>query len=155
MRDYTPLRELIATRETVHLKSSTVAEMLDELEALRAATAPAKMKRNDYPAPFEEVWQAYPTRSGANKRATFQQWSARIKAGRTAEDMLAGTRAYAAYIQATGQTIKLPETFFGQCEHFDSDWTPPGLRPVPSLGKAGAATAQNAARWLEEHGNAA
>lgn len=31
----------------------------------------------------------------------------------------------------------------------------PGLRTVPSLGKAGTATAQNAARWLEEHGNAA
>ncbi|MBD8531546.1 MULTISPECIES: hypothetical protein [unclassified Massilia] len=29
------------------------------------------------------------------------------------------------------------------------------LRTVPALGKAGAATAQNAARWLEEHGNAA
>lgn len=33
--------------------------------------------------------------------------------------------------------------------------TTPGLRTVPALGKAGNATAQNAARWLEEHGNAA
>lgn len=155
MRDYSPLRELIATRETVHLKSSTVAEMLDELDALRAATAPAKMKRNDYPEPFEEAWKAYPTRPGANKRATFKAWSARIKAGITAEAMLSGARAYAAFIQATGQHLKLPETFFGPDEHFNSDWTPPGLRPVPNLGKAGAATAQNAARWLEEHGNAA
>lgn len=32
--------------------------------------------------------------------------------------------------------------------------TTPGLRTVPTLGKAGAATAQNAARWLEEHGDA-
>jgi len=33
--------------------------------------------------------------------------------------------------------------------------TTPGLRTVPTLGKAGSATAQNAARWLEEHSNAA
>jgi len=155
MRDYKPLRDMAATRETVHLKSSTVTELLNELDALRAAAAPAKMKRNDYPPAFEEAWQAYPTRPGANKRATFKAWAARIKAGVTAEAMLAGARAYAAYIQATGQHLKLPETFFGTDEHFGSDWSLPGLRAVPTLGKAGAATAQNAARWLEEHGDAA
>jgi hypothetical protein len=132
MRDYTPLRALAAQKESVHLKSSTVNELLDELEALRAAAAPTKMKRNDYPAPFEEVWQAYPTRPGANKRATFKAWSARIKAGVTAETMLAGARAYAAYIQATGQHLKLPETFFGPDEHFASDWTPPEVAKKPT-----------------------
>jgi len=133
MRDYQPLRDLAATRETVHLKSSTVTELLDELDALRAVAGPAKMKRNDYPAAFEEAWQAYPTRPGANKRATFKAWTARIKAGIAAETMLAGARAYAAYIQATGQHLKLPETFFGPDEHFGSDWTLPEVakKPVP------------------------
>lgn len=136
MRDYSPLRELIASRETVHMKSSTVAEILDELEVLRAAAAPPKMKRNDYPAAFEEVWQAYPPRPGANKRLTFKAWSARIKAGTTVEAMLIGTRAYAAYIQATGQYIKSPETFFGPGEHYDLDWTPPETIKKPATGGA-------------------
>ena len=136
MRDYQPLRELIATRETVHLKSSTVAELLDEIEALRAAAAPAKMKRNDYPASFEEMWQLYPPRPGANKRLTYKAWTARIKAGATADAMLAGTRAYAAYIQATGQFIKAPETFFGPGEHYDLDWTPPEVIKKPAGGGA-------------------
>jgi hypothetical protein len=136
MRDYNPLRALAAQKETVHLKSSTVNELLNELGALRAAAAPSKMKRNDYPAPFEEAWQAYPTRPGANKRATFKAWSARIKAGTTAEAMLAGALAYAAYIQATGQHLKLPETFFGPDEHFASDWTPPEVVKKPAGGGA-------------------
>ena len=136
MRDYSPLRERAARSEVVPLKSSTITEILDELDALRAAAAPAKMKRNDYPAPFEEAWQAYPTRPGANKRATFKAWSARIKAGTTAEVMLNGARAYAAYIQVTGQHLKLPETFFGPDEHFASDWTPPEVTKKPAGGGA-------------------
>ena len=94
------------------------------------------MKRNDYPAPFEEVWQAYPTRPGANKRATFKQWTARIKAGVSAETMLAGARAYAAYIEATGQFLKAPETFFGPMEHYTCDWTPPEAAKKPASGAA-------------------
>ena len=141
MRDYQPLRELAATRETVHLKSSTVTELLDELEALRASAAPAKMKRNDYPPAFDEAWQAYPARPGANKRATFKAWSARIKAGVTAETMLVGVRAYATYIQATGQYLKAPETFFGPDEHYTCDWTsPPAPAPKPATGGAWWAT---------------
>jgi hypothetical protein len=136
MRDYAPLRELAATRETVHLKSSTVTELLDELETLRAAAAPAKMKRNDYPAAFEEAWKAYPSRPGANKRATFKAWAARIKAGVIAETMLEGARAYASYIQATGQHMKLPETFFGPDEHYRNDWTPPEVAKKPAGGGA-------------------
>jgi len=136
MRDYSPLRERAAKSEVVPLKSSTITELLDELEALRAASAPAKMKRNDYPAPFEEVWQAYPTRPGANKRATFKQWTARIKAGVSAETMLAGARAYAAYIEVTGQFLKAPETFFGPMEHYACDWTPPEVAKKPPSGGA-------------------
>ena len=145
MRDYNPLRERAAKSETVLLKSSTVTELLDELETLRTTAAPAKMKRNDYPAAFEEAWQAYPARPGANKRATFKAWSARIKAGATAETMLAGARAYATYIQVTGQYLKAPETFFGPDEHFTCDWTPPPA-PTPKPATGGAWWANDATR---------
>lgn len=149
MRDYSPLRGLAAANPTVHLKSSTVIDMVNEIEALRAAAAPAKMKRNDYPPAFEEIWQAYPPRPGANKRLTFKAWSARIKAGATVEAMLTGTRAYAAYIQATGQYIKAPETFFGPGEHYDLDWTPPEVQKKPAGGAWWATDATILAKGAE------
>ena len=148
MRDYSPLRERAAKSETVLLKSSTVEELLNELDALRAAATP-KMKRNDYPALFEEAWQAYPSRPGANKRATFRAWSARIKAGTSAGSMLAGACAYANYIQATGQHLKLPETFFGPDEHFAADWTPPEVQKKPGGGNWWATDATILAKGAE------
>jgi uncharacterized short protein YbdD (DUF466 family) len=158
MRDYSPLRALAAQKETVHLKSSTVNELLDELDRLRVTVGAKKAKRNAYPAYFEEVWAAYPSRPGSSKQAAFRAWTARIKAGATIVEMLAGVRKYANYVQAMKVEptfIKQAETFFGPREYFSADWTLPGLCTVPQLGKAGAATAQNAARWLEENGDAA
>lgn len=141
MRDYSPLRDLIATRESVHLKSSTVAEMLDELDALRAAACakPAKAKRNDYPADFEEVWKEYPSRPGSSKRAAFTAWTARRKAGATVVEMLAGVRKYANYVRAMKVEpvfVKQAETFFGPREYFSADWTVPEMQQKPASGGA-------------------
>jgi uncharacterized short protein YbdD (DUF466 family) len=139
MRDYAPLRALAAQKETVHMKSSTVNELLDELEALRAAASakPVKAKRNDYPADFEEVWIAYPSRPGSSKRAAFTAWSARIKAGATIVEMLAGVRKYAKYVEAMRVEptfIKQAETFFGPREYFSADWTIPETPQKPASG---------------------
>lgn len=53
--------------------------------------------------------------------------------------------------------ILCPKTLRDKWTRLDAQRTraTPGLRTVPALGKAGNATAQNAARWLEERGNAA
>jgi uncharacterized short protein YbdD (DUF466 family) len=143
MRDYTPLRVLAAQKESVHLKSTTVIELLDELDTLRTALAAApgkaKAKRNDYPADFEEVWAAYPSRPGSSKRAAFTAWSARIKAGATIVEMLAGVRKYANYVQAMKVEptfIKQAETFFGPREYFSADWTVPEAQQRPAGGGA-------------------
>lgn len=141
MRDYTPLRELIATRETVHMKSSTVTELLDELDGLRAAAGakPAKAKRNDYPAEFEEVWKEYPSRPGSSKQAAFKAWQARIKAGATVVEILAGVRKYANYVRVMKVEpvfVKQAETFFGPREYFSADWTVPEMQHKPTGGGA-------------------
>lgn len=129
MRDYSPLRGLAAASPTVHLKSATVVELLDELDRLRAAgVAPVKLKRNDYPADFEAVWEVYPERPGASKAAAHKAWAARIKLGATVAEMLAGVQAYAAYVKAIRpepQFIKQAATFFGPGEHYAADWTVP------------------------------
>lgn len=104
---------------------SVILALLDELESLRTQVKPPKPKRDDYPADFEAAWDAYPPRSGANKRTAHKAWSARIKAGVLVADMLAGVERYAAYVLAERteeRFIKQPATFFGPDEHFDLPW---------------------------------
>lgn len=140
MRDYSPLRGLAATAATVHLKSSTVIELLDELDRLRAGAAkPTKVKRNDYPAVFEAIWEVYPARPGDSKKAAYKAWTARINLGATPAQMLDGAKAYAAYVKAMRiepQFIKQAATFFGPGEHYAADWTPPVSQPKPASGGA-------------------
>lgn len=140
MRDYSPLRGLAAGAPTVHLKSSTVVELLDELDRLRAGgTTAARVKRNDYPADFEAVWEVYPTRPGDSKKAAHKSWAARLNAGATVAEMLAGAQTYAAYVKAMRtepQFIKQAATFFGPGEHYAADWTVPASQPKPAGGGA-------------------
>jgi hypothetical protein len=118
MRDYSPLRGLAAAGATVHLKSTTVIELLD-----------------DYPADFEGVWEVYPARPGDSKKAAHKAWAARIKAGATVAEMRAGAQAYAAYVKAMRiepQFILQSATFFGPSERYAADWTPPTVPPKPA-----------------------
>lgn len=96
---------------------------------------------------FEIVWIAYPKRPGASKSSSLKAWRARIKAGATAAEILAGVQRYAAYCAANRtepQYIKQPSTFFGPDEHFRADWTftPNAQRTTGApLRHAGAAAA--------------
>ena len=138
MRDYSPLRGLAAGAPSVHLKSSTVIEMLDELDRLRAGgAAPAKVKRNEYPADFEAVWEVYPARPGYSKKAAHKAWAARLTLGATAAEMLSGAQAYAAYVKAMKIEpvfIKQAATFFGPGEWYACDWTPPPASQPKQVG---------------------
>lgn len=153
MRDYSPLRGLAAGAPTVHLKSSTVVELLDELDRLRAASAaPVKVKRNEYPADFEAAWEVYPARPGDSKKAAHKAWAARLPAGATVEEMLAGAQAYAHYVKAMKiepQFIKQAATFFGPGEHYAADWTPPVNQPKPTGGNWWATDATILAKGAE------
>lgn len=89
-----------------------------------------KTKSKSFPAApvdtdFEMAWSSYPRRSGASKADSLKQWKARIKAGASSEQIIAGVRRYAAYVTAR-QTedgfIKQPATFFGPGKHYESDW---------------------------------
>jgi len=138
MRDYSPLRGLAAVGPTVHLKSTTVVELLDELDRLRSAgAAPVKAKRNDYPTDFEVVWEVYPARPGDSKKAAHKAWAARLAAGATVAEMLAGAQAYAAFVKAMKTEpmyILLSATFFGPSERYAADWTPPEVQKKPAGG---------------------
>ncbi|MBD8725750.1 hypothetical protein IFT43_20510 [Oxalobacteraceae sp. CFBP 13708] len=151
-RDYSPLRALAAGALTVHLKSTTVTELLDELDLLRAGGRPAKVARNDYPSDFEVVWEVYPARPGASKKAAHKAWAARITIGATPAEMLAGAQAYAHYVKAMKiepQFIKQAATFFGPGEHYAADWTPPVNQPKPAGGNWWATDATILAKGAE------
>jgi uncharacterized protein YdaU (DUF1376 family) len=86
----------------------------------------AKNRGEEYPPEFEEAWAAYPKRPGASKADSLKAWSARIKSGATAADILAGVIRYAAYVivkQTEPEFVKQPATFFGPGDHFKADWT--------------------------------
>ena len=153
MRDYSPLRGLAAGAPTVHLKSSTVIELLDELDCLRAGGAtPAKVKRNDYPADFEAVWEVYPSRPGDSKKAAHKAWAARLAAGATVAEMLAGAQAYAAFVKAMKiepMYILQSATFFGPSERYAADWTVPATQAKPTGGNWWATDATILAKGAE------
>lgn len=93
----------------------------------------------DYSAEFLEAWTAYPKRSGANKKAAYKAWTARIKAGAKAEDILSGVLRYASYCLANTTDenfIKQAVTFFGPDDHFSSDWTVSPSAPAKKAGPA-------------------
>lgn len=97
----------------------------DSLNTDSLNTDSIRDRRIEYPEEFEEVWHAYPKRSGANKKETYKAWNARIKSGTTLEEMADGARRYAAYCKANNteeKYIKQPSTFFGPSEHFLSEW---------------------------------
>lgn len=99
----------------------------------------ASKPASGYPKDFELAWAGYPDRPGANKKAAFKAWSARIKAGVDPNDILAGVQRYAKYCDATKTTgtryVKQPETFFGPDEHYEQKWETPA--PAGSTGKTG------------------
>jgi len=102
-----------------------------------SAPQPSKKKgQTDYPDSFEELWTIYPKRSGDNpKKGAFSAWRARQKEGVTHDDMLEGTKRYAAYCLAEGNVgtrfVKQAKAFLGPERPFTNDWTPSRTaRPV-------------------------
>lgn len=80
-----------------------------------------------YPIAFEELWAAYPKRTGDNpKRKAFHAWRARLKEGATPETIADGVRRYAAFVRAGGKEhtefVKQAATFFGPDRPFLDPW---------------------------------
>lgn len=123
--DYMSLRiGAAAQTRTVVVETVELAAMVDELDLLRRGGVAKPASK--YTAEFEEAWTLYPSRPGMSKAAAFKAWTARLKAGATALEMIEGTRKYAAYCKAERTEacyIKQPATFYGPGEHFSADWT--------------------------------
>lgn len=126
LRAAVALHEKLAGGRLLTIEFMDLAELLAEFDALRAA--PGKPAKGAYSPEFESAWADYPTRPGNSKAAAYKAWKARISAGASAEEMLAGTAKYAAYCKAMKTEpgfIKQAATFYGPGEHFSADWTVP------------------------------
>lgn len=81
-------------------------------------------------ADFEDAWSIYPKRAGSNpKGKALKAWSARRRAGDSAEDMKAGVIRYAKFARDTGKEhtefVMQAVKFFGPDRHFAEPWNPP------------------------------
>lgn len=113
------------------------------VEELPPDESPTGKKKN-YPPEFEEAWASYPKRAGGNSKAdALKAWTARIKSGATAQELIDGTKRYAVFVKATGKLntefVKQAATFFGPAGHYAEAWTPPvtksgGIEPSGNYG---------------------
>lgn len=113
-----------------HLKSDANNIPTNNQEPITKNQEPLKTKScaEALDSSFEIVWLEYPSRPGASKKESKKAWITRIKSGASQEEILAGVKAYAAYVsamQTPPEFIKQPATFFGPGEHYKSAWTIP------------------------------
>lgn len=76
-----------------------------------------------YSAEFERFWKSYPKREGGNpKKSAWKAWKARIRAGVSADDLIAAASRYADQMRAKGSEgtsfVKQACTFLGPDEHW-------------------------------------
>nr|WP_231578087.1 helix-turn-helix domain-containing protein [Dickeya chrysanthemi] len=81
----------------------------------------------NYSEQFELCWKAYPKREGSNpKNHAFKHFQARVKDGASPDDLLAGTRRYAAFCAAKGQVgtpyVMQAQRFYGTGKEFENSW---------------------------------
>ncbi len=91
--------------------------------------APREKKRESsgYTPEFEAAWRDYPKRKGGNSKLdAFAAWKARIRQGRTPEEMHAGILRYAEFCRSTGKIktefVKQAAVFLGNKLHFAETW---------------------------------
>lgn len=111
--------------------ANTTVDKCRQVLTQAEAEAEAELKSNGLKiAPFEETWKVYPKRAGNNpKQDALKAWTARRKAGATAEEMHAGTERYAKFCAATDkintETVLRASTFFGPAKPYEQDFSPP------------------------------
>lgn len=130
--------------ETVtHHVSKTVAHHATSLYRTDKYTEGCAVKAKSVdPEGFAECWSLYPKREGGNSRAdALKAYRARVKAGASPDELLAGVKRYAGFCAAKGRVgtsyVFQASTFFGPAEHWKEDWEiarpSPGSAPSSSV----------------------
>ena len=99
---------------------------------------------------FDEAWKAYPRRPNNSRGKARRAWMARLKEGIDPVTLLAGVRAYAAYVErerVEPKFVKQAATFFGPDRHWEADYGAPEPEMIEVYGRNGDLTPE-AARAL-------
>lgn len=93
-------------------------------------SSPTATNRVEYSTEFEEIWTAYPRRTGSNpKKAAFSAYRQRLEEGVSHEEIASGAQRYAAWCMATDkigtETVMQAKRFFGPGREFENDWSLP------------------------------
>jgi hypothetical protein len=105
-----------------------VSVLVADLKELMLAAPKRTGRRYDYSEEFDKAWDIYPRKTDVNKLKAFKAWGARLKAGISPNEMIAGTERYAQHHKLKGteqKFILLPATFYGPDEHFKTAWSVP------------------------------
>ena len=119
---------MLATKEVAAAHGNTGTSPADSLLLIPDSLCTTASTEAD--ADFEDAWSIYPKRAGSNpKGKALKAWSARRKAGDSAEDMKAGVIRYAKFARDTGKEhtefVMQAVKFFGPDRHFAEPWDPP------------------------------
>lgn len=95
-----------------------------------------KQARNDYPADFQAIWDAYPKRAGGNsKRKAYRAYQFALRRGVSHQEMIEGVQRYADYCEATDKIqtefVMMAATFLGPDHHFEEEWDLPVSKEKP------------------------
>lgn len=166
MLDRKTLRQMAQTLPTVTIDATTLMALLDDAERAPALAKPRAAREPREASPDDEkcarwLFGVVRQTAPAARDPNFATWSndvrlMRERDGRTHREiceLFQWAHSDSFWCQNILCPKKLREKWYQLA--VKRERTTPGLRTVPTLGKAGAATAQNAARWLEEHGDAA
>jgi hypothetical protein len=169
MCDLSKLRELAQSSAEVTLDSKTLNELLDLAESIPVQLVPKKERREQKPGDkedeecarwmFEVMRDLNPTANEPN----FKTWARDVRLirecdGRTLKE-IGGLFRWAQKDSFWCANILSPAKLRKQWDTLVMQRRRAELSAQPAepkqLGKQGQATAQNAQRWLEEHGHAA
>ncbi len=89
---------------------------------------PSSKPKQEYPDWFLQIWEMMPRREGSDpKMDAYRCANARLKAGETKEELIAGAKRYLAFLNAkgtagTGMQMQM-KRFFGTGKEYKNSWT--------------------------------
>ena len=130
------------------------------MENQKPKPRPVKVRKYDYDAAFNEIWEMYPKRLGNNpKNAAYRAYNARLAEKVAVEDIRAGVERYKAFCDVTHKTgtefVLQASTFLGPRYEFEEEWTLPTIENIQprtndewfKLGKAKGIEAKIGETW--------
>lgn len=121
-------------KSNMQVQLDRIESKLDELLARKKRVVKPKGSKDGYHPWFNEVWEAYPKRSGSNpKGKASSALDRRLEENPNLRyEILEHVVRYSKFCDATGKTgteyVMQAATFFGPDKHYENDWAIPAQK---------------------------